>query len=53
MDLDTSDLDAQIAALKAARDKVLRKADQARLSRDKEEARILIGTTPTKPAVKG
>ncbi len=48
MDLDTADLDAQIAALQAERAKKLRNADQARLSREMEEAKVIIGSTPTK-----
>ena len=53
MDLDTSDLDRQIASLQAERSKKLLRADQARLAREKEDAKVLVGLTPTKPAQKG
>ena len=53
MDLDTTDLDRQIASLQAERSKKLLRADQARLAREKEDAKVLVGLTPTKPAQKG
>lgn len=53
MELDTSDLDAQIAALQAERAKKLRKADYARAVLKKEQEKVLIGSTPTKPALRG
>ena len=53
MDVDTADLDRQIAELQAERAKKYAKAGRARLAQEKEEAKILIGTTPTKPVLKG
>ncbi|OCF40221.1 hypothetical protein I317_05978 [Kwoniella heveanensis CBS 569] len=52
MDLDTSDLDAQIAALQAAKAAKMAKADAARLAREREEAKILVGNTPTKASIR-
>ncbi|WWD21887.1 hypothetical protein CI109_106375 [Kwoniella shandongensis] len=52
MDLDTSDLDAQIAALQAAKATKLAKAEAARRVLEKEEAKVLIGSTPTKATLK-
>ncbi|ORX36122.1 hypothetical protein BD324DRAFT_652025 [Kockovaella imperatae] len=52
MDVDTADLDAQIAALQAEKARKLRLADQSRRAREQEEAKVLIGSTPTKPATK-
>ncbi|WVR04258.1 hypothetical protein IAU60_001258 [Kwoniella sp. DSM 27419] len=48
MELDTTDIDAQIAALQAARAAKVAKAEQAQRARDKEEAEVLVGSTPTK-----
>ncbi|WVQ97510.1 hypothetical protein IAU59_004624 [Kwoniella sp. CBS 9459] len=52
MDLDTSDLDAQIAALQAAKAAKVAKAEAARLANEKEQAKILVGNTPTKASVR-
>jgi minichromosome maintenance protein 10 len=51
--LDTSDIDAQIAALQAQKATKLAKAEKTRKELEKEEARVLIGLTPTKTATKG
>ena len=53
MDADTSDLDAQIAALQAQKTRKLELAEKARLAREKEEAKVLIGSTPTKSVKHG
>ncbi|WVF70401.1 hypothetical protein IAT40_005191 [Kwoniella sp. CBS 6097] len=52
MDLDTSDLDAQIAALQAAKAAKVAKAEAERLAREKEDAKVLVGNTPTKASLR-
>ncbi|WRT65218.1 uncharacterized protein IL334_002161 [Kwoniella shivajii] len=52
MDVDTSDIDAQIAALQKARDDKLAQAAKARRAIEKEEAKVLVGSTPTKASLK-
>lgn len=48
MDLDTASIDAQIAKLQAERQRKIDLADRARREQEKQEARVLIGSTPTK-----
>lgn len=47
-DLDTADLDAQIARLQEERAKRMAKAAAAQRKEDASAAKILIGATPTK-----
>jgi hypothetical protein len=51
--LDTSDLDAQIAALQAEKARKVAIAERAQRQKEKEEARTLIGSTPTKGTSRG
>jgi minichromosome maintenance protein 10 len=51
MDADTADLDAQIAKLQEERRRKLAIAERAQREREKEEAKVLIGLTPTKKKV--
>ena len=53
MEADTSDLDAQIAALQAQRARKVQHAERIHRDRQRESEKILVGTTPTKRAVKG
>ena len=45
---DTADIDAQIAALQDLRAKVLAKAERTKREKEAEEAKVLVGSTPTK-----
>lgn len=51
MEVDISDLDAQIALLQAAKEKKLAIAARDRERKEREDAKVLVGVTPTK--VKG
>jgi len=48
MEADTADLDAQIAKLQEEKRRKLAIAERARLENEKEEAKVLVGLTPTK-----
>jgi len=50
---DTVDLDAQIAALQAERAKKVAIAERVQRQKEKEDAKVLIGSTPVKTATKG
>ncbi|KAK8846571.1 hypothetical protein IAR55_005657 [Kwoniella newhampshirensis] len=52
MDLDISDLDAQIAALQAAKAAKVARAEAARRALEKEQAKVLVGSTPTKATLR-
>ncbi len=45
---DIADIDAQIAALQAARAKTLARAAEAKRVEEAEKAKILVGSTPVK-----
>lgn len=47
-DLDTADLDAQIAQLEALKAARIAKAEVLARQREKEAAKVLVGSTPTK-----
>ncbi|KAK4686314.1 minichromosome maintenance protein 10, partial [Tremellales sp. Uapishka_1] len=49
---DVADLDAQIAALQAVKQRKLAKAAEAQRAKDAEAARILVGSTPVKSKVR-
>ena len=49
MDDDTADIDAQIAQLEALKAKKLAKAAAVRERQEREDAKVLVGSTPTKP----
>jgi hypothetical protein len=48
MDLDTDDIDAQIAALQAAKERKLAAARREQERKEKESAKVLVGLTPKK-----
>ncbi|RXK39603.1 hypothetical protein M231_03105 [Tremella mesenterica] len=52
MDDDTADIDAQIARLEAIKAQRLAKVAAGQRAREKEQAQVLVGTTPTKPKEK-
>ena len=53
MDDDTTDIDAQIAALQVQKARKLAQTARLRRDKEKEEASILIGSTPTKAPKSG
>ncbi|WWC67476.1 uncharacterized protein I206_101384 [Kwoniella pini CBS 10737] len=52
MDFDTDDIDAKIAALQKLKEEKLAKADKARRLEEKEQAKVLVGSTPTKASLR-
>ncbi|WVQ68779.1 uncharacterized protein L199_006988 [Kwoniella botswanensis] len=52
MEVDTSDLDAQIAALQKLKDDKVAKAEASRRLKEKEQAKVLVGSTPTKASIR-
>ncbi|WVW78986.1 hypothetical protein I302_100949 [Kwoniella bestiolae CBS 10118] len=52
MEVDTTDLDAQIAALQKLKDAKLAKAEESRRIKEKEQAKVLVGSTPTKASLR-
>lgn len=48
MDLDTDDIDAQIAALQAAKERKIAAARREQERKEKESAKVLVGLTPKK-----
>ena len=53
MDVDTTDLDAQIAALQATKARKLAAAERVQRDMEKEQVKVLIEQTPTKTKPRG
>ncbi|WWC58986.1 uncharacterized protein I303_101532 [Kwoniella dejecticola CBS 10117] len=52
MDSEIDDIDAEIAALQKRKEERLAKVEKARRAQEKEQAKVLVGSTPTKTSLK-